>query len=59
MGRSVGANSLMFVINFGVGLISTYYAARSSLGVSAFGQDPAFAAAAWGILTLLMSACVL
>ncbi|MGE4302948.1 MAG: acyltransferase family protein [Novosphingobium sp.] len=59
MGRSVGANSLMFVINFGVGLISTYYAARSSLGVSAFGQDPALAAAAWGILTLLMSACVL
>ncbi|KHK93229.1 hypothetical protein LK12_02595 [Novosphingobium malaysiense] len=59
MRRAVGVNLTLFLINFGIGLIATYYAARSSLGVAQYGQTPFAAVAVWGGLTLLMSLCVL
>lgn len=59
MRNRVAVYGPIFAANFGVGLVATYYAARSSVGVSQFGQDPMGAAIAWGVLTALMAACVL
>lgn len=57
--RNVAASAAILAVNYLVGLISTYYAALSSVGVSRFGQDPMAAPVVWGVLTLVMSACVL
>ncbi|MEJ2408060.1 MAG: acyltransferase [Novosphingobium sp.] len=59
MRRNVAANAALFGLNFLAGLISTFYAARSSIGVSAFGQTPFPAVAVWGGAMLVMSTCVL
>lgn len=57
--REVAGNAAIFAVNFVACLVSTYYAARSSLGVSEFGQSPFVAPAIWGAVTLAMAACVL
>lgn len=59
MRRKVMASAAIFAANYLVGLMSTYYAAISSVGVSRFGQDPMAAVLVWGAMTLVMSACVL
>ncbi|MCJ2180018.1 acyltransferase family protein [Novosphingobium album (ex Hu et al. 2023)] len=59
MRRHVTVHAVLFGLNFLAGLISTFYAARSSLGVTAFGQTPFAAVGVWGFATLAMSACVL
>lgn len=59
MRRNVAVWAPLFMANYLTGLVSTYYAARSSVGVSQFGQDPLAATAVWGVLALLMAVCVL
>lgn len=57
--RDVAGNAAVFAINYAAGLVATYYAARSSIGVSQFGQSAFAAPALWGVVTLVMAACVL
>lgn len=59
MRRDVAGNAAVFVVNYAVCLISTYYAARSSIGVSEFGQSPLVPAVLWGGVTLATAVCVL
>lgn len=59
MRRNVAVNAGVFASNYALALISTYYAALSSVGVSRFGQSPFAAVAVWGVLILVTSACVL
>ncbi|MCJ2188604.1 acyltransferase family protein [Novosphingobium beihaiensis] len=59
MRRNPQVHAALFAVNFLAGLIATFYAARSSLGVSGFGQTPFAAVGLWGAATLVMSACVL
>lgn len=58
-GREPRLHGLIFIANHAAGLVSTYYAARSSLGVSRFGESALAAPAVWGVATLVMAACVL
>lgn len=57
--RQMAANAAVFAASFVVGLVATYYAARSSVGVAQFGQSPFAAPVVWGVATLAMAGCVL
>ena len=59
MRRRVAANGAVLALNYLMALVSTYYAARSSIGVAAFGQSPFMAVAVWGGAALVMGLCVL
>lgn len=59
MRRNVPVHAALFGLNFLAALVSTYYAARSSVGVAQFGQTPLVAVGVWAVATLVMSGCVL
>lgn len=55
----VATNALIYAVNFVACLISTYFAAISSVGVSRYGQNPLAAPMLWGGLVMVLTACVL
>ncbi|WP_395393867.1 acyltransferase [Novosphingobium sp. BL-8A] len=55
----IATNAMVYAINFVACLISTYFAALHSIGVSQHGQNPLAAAALWGGLVIVLTACVL
>lgn len=57
--KDVTVSCILFFLNFVICLVSTYYAAKSSFGVSEFGMSPFNAVVVWGVAILVMSGCVL